>query len=86
MCFKYSNIEVEDLGNKDVLDDYDIFVNSGFLPTLMNEIDKDDYTKLIKYADQAFETALVYYNSGASILETTLKLGLLEAANKVEDK
>ena len=52
----------------------------------MNEIDKDDYTKLIKYADQAFETALVYYNSGASILETTLKLGLLEAANKVEDK
>lgn len=86
MCFKYSNIEVEDLGNKDVLDDYDIFVNSGFLPTLMNEIDKDDYAKLIKYADQAFETALVYYNSGASVLETTLKLGLLEAANKVKNK
>lgn len=84
ICFKYSNIEIEGAGERDILDEYDILVNSGFLSTLVKEIDKDDYENLIKYADQTFETALLYYNSGASILETTLKMGLLEAADKTK--
>ena len=76
LCYKYSNIEVEDLANKSIIYAYDVFYNSGFLSTLIKEINKEDYEKLIKYADQSFKTALVYYNSGASVLGTALKLGL----------
>lgn len=84
ICFKYSNIEVEDLSNKDILYAYDVFKDSGFLPLLIKEIDKQDYEELIKYADQTFETAMVYYNSGASVLETIIKLGLTNALEKTD--
>lgn len=86
ICLNYSNIKVDDIDNKNILDTYDIFKNSGFLSILINEIDKTDYEEFIKYADQTFETALVYYNSGASLLETTLKLGMLNAANNVVEE
>lgn len=83
ICFNYSDIKVDNIDNTDILDIYDILKNSGFLSILIDEIDKNDYEELIKYADQTFETALVYYNSGASLLETTLKLGMLKAADSV---
>lgn len=85
ICYKYSNIEIEEFGNKSILYAYDVLIESGFLGILLNEIDKDDYEKLIKYADDTFKTAITYYNSGASILETALKLGLTAQADKQEE-
>lgn len=86
ICYKYSNIEIENLGDKSILYAYDVFRESGFLSTLIKEIDKDDYNTLIKFADDTFETAITYYNSGASILETALKIGLTAQAEQQEEE
>lgn len=84
ICYKYSNIEVEDLGDKSILYAYDAFMASGFLPRLIEEIDKKDYTSLLQFADATFETAITYYNSGMSMLETALQLGVANNLNEEE--
>lgn len=86
ICYKYSNIEIENFADKSILYAYDTLRESGFLSTLIKEIDKEDYNNLIKYADDTFKTAITYYNSGASILETALKLGLTAQAEQQEEE
>ena len=49
--------------------------------TVLYAYDKEHNT-LIKYADRAYEDAIKYYNSGANVLETAIKIGMSTQLNK----
>ena len=82
MCFQYSDIEVENLANESILTAYDIFSSTGFISALLSEVNDKEYNTLIKYADRAYEDAIKYYNSGANVLETAIKIGMSTQLNK----
>lgn len=69
----YTNISFTEKQKEDSAKLYDLIVGSGLWDIIFNELNKDDYEKLLTYIEKSIKSFFDYYNSIYGILDNINK-------------
>lgn len=69
----YTNISFTEKQKEDSAKLYDLIVSSGLWDIVLNELNKDDYEKLLIYIEKSIKSFFDYYNSIYGILDNINK-------------